>query len=681
MLLSLFNSAVARQKVSPLSPAPAELPVATLKEDGDAEGYRPDISLVLAEHRKWLMSRGDEGKCAQLHGCSLRNLDLHGADLRSAFLRKVDLSGADLSLADLRGACLVQANLQRANLLGARLQGASLQDAHLDAAARLLPPQFAGANLSGVSVSREFNDSLVEQLKAAQAAGHRARRLLATMLLACLVGALLVVRVSDVQLMMNLPLFDLPLLAGILPADAFLLMGPLVLVGLFVGSHLYLLRLWERMADLPAVFPDGQPLDRKDAWLLAGLARDQFQWPGDERLPPSLLELALLVGAAYWVVPFVLLLFWGRYLTRLDLQGSVFESGVLVAAVFLAAFLPRRILIVPRGAGPKSDRPDASTGRTWLVWKAGCVVVLGILLCLLSFGAIYGVPHDATPTDADGIGIRRWVPKILWLAGYDPYASFPEAQISRKPAGWSGRDEDLSLVRGPRLDGVSLRHSVAPGAFLANARLGEADLRGADLTEADLRATDLHKAKLQFAVLDRARLGRANLQGAALSGASALEADLRAANLSYAFMPRVNLGGATLDGAVIFAATLREGVLFGANLESADVRDSNLENVNLNQARLRGAHLWSAKLAGAQLREAQLQNALLIEADLRRTVLRGANLQGAVLRDALLDGADVQGTDLRGAVGLTIAQVCSTFGRQKALLDEPLRLQMTQQCP
>lgn len=678
MLLSLFNSAVTRQKVSPPSPAPAELPVATLKENGDTEGYRPDISLALAEHRKWLKSGGEAGTCAQFHGCSLRNLDLHGADLRSAFLRKVDLSGADLSLADLRGACLVQANLQKANLLGARLHGAALQGTLLDGATRLLPEQLAGANLAGASFSRPFEDLLLEQTKAAQAACQRTRRFLMLMLLASLGGALLVLRVSDAQLVMNLPLFSLPLFARVLPSNAFLLMSPLVLLGLFIGFHLHLLRLWEHMAGLPAVFPDGQPLDRKDSWLLTGLARAQFQWPGDERLPPSLLELALLVLSAYWVVPFVLLLFWGRYLTRLDLQGAIFQVGVLVAAVFLATFLLRRILTPPHGKSSGSDPPAA---RAFLLWKAGAVALLGILLCLLSLGTIYGVPHDAIQKDPDAIGVRTWAPGILWLAGYNPYASFPEAQISIKPTGWSGRDEDVRLVRGPRLDEISLRYAVAPGVFLANARLDRADLRGSDFTEADLRAADLHKARLQLAVLDRARLSRANLQGATLPSTSLLDADLRAANLSYSSLAEANLSGAVLWDSVIFAATLRKATLFGANLESVDLRDSNLEQANLNQANLRGAHLWSTKLAGAQLREAQLQNALLIEADLRRAVLRGANLQGAVLRDALLDEADVQGADLRGVIGLTIAQLCSALGRHRALLDEPVRLQLAQQCP
>lgn len=681
MLLSLFNSAAVRQKVSPPGPAPAELPVAILKDNGGTEGYRPDISLVLAEHRKWLASRGEAGTCAQLSGCSLRNLDLHGADLRSAFLRKVDLSGADLSLADLRGACLVQASLQKANLLDARLQGAALQGALLDGVTRLLPEQLAGANLSGASLPRQFDDSLLAQVKAAQAACQGARRFLTLMLLACLGGTLLVWKITDVQLLMNSPIFTIPFLTRALPSNAFLLMGPLVLLGLFVRFHLQLLRLWERLAGLPAMFPDGQPLDRKDAWLLTGLARAQFQWPGDERLPPSLLELALLVLFAYWVVPFVLLLFWGRYLTRLDLQGTIYQAGVLVAAVFLAAFLPRRISIASHGWNSTPDPPVTSAARTSASLRAGGVAAVAILLCLLSFGTIHGLPHDGVPGDPDEIGVRTWAPKMLWLAGYDPYASLPEAQISVRPPGWSGRDEDVQLVRGPRLDEVSLRHAAAAGVFLANARLGEADLRDADLTEADLRAADLHKANLQSAVLDRARLSRANLQGATLPGASLLAADLRAANLSYASLAEAKLGGAVLEGSIIFAATLKGAALFGANLESADLRDSNLENADLNQANLRGAHLWFTKLAGARLREVQLQNALLIEADLRRAILRGANLQGAVLRDALLNEADVQGADLRGVVGLTVAQICSAFGRRDALLDEPLRLQMAQQCP
>ncbi len=54
----------------------------------------------------------------------------------------------------------------------------------------------------------------------------------------------------------------------------FYLFAPFLLVGLYTYFHLYLQRLWESLADLPAIFPDGTPLDKKaDPWLLIGLVR------------------------------------------------------------------------------------------------------------------------------------------------------------------------------------------------------------------------------------------------------------------------------------------------------------------------------------------------------------------------------------------------------------------------
>jgi len=684
-MMSLFNSTATAQNAEPLAhdapvaaprAAAAERPVISLDDAGEPESYRGDISLALAEHARWLESRGHEGVRAELTGCSLHNLDLHGADLRLAFLRKADLSGADLSMADLRGACLIQADLRKANLLGARLHGAALQGAVLDGALRLLPEQVAGANLSGTTLPAKLDELLAEKLKSAQALCHRVRQILAAMLLACLGGGLLVAGISDVQLVMNFSLVPLPLLDGVLPADAFLLLAPPLLFSLFIAFHLQLTRLWGRMAELPAVFPDGRPLDQKAEWLLNALVRSQFQWAGDLRLPPSLLEVAVLTMPAYWIVPGVVLLAWGRYLTRLDLQGAIYLAGVVVAAVVVATFLPRRVALRADETSPAASPPERAGLPSRLAGKACGVAVLGVALCLLSFGTVHGVPHNA-PNEGTG----HWATRLLWMAGYDPFARFPEAQVSAAPQGWSGSDADLHLVRGPRLDGIVLRHAVAPGVFLVNARLGEADLRQADLTEADLRGADLHKTNLRATRMDRARLGGANLQGASLPGATLVGAGIRAADLSYALLAEARLDRAVLKESNIFSANLRGASLFAASLDGADLRDSNLEGANLNQASLRGAYLWSARLSGARLREAQLQNAILIEADLRRAVLRGAVFHGAVLRGAQLDGADLEAADLRGAVGLTAAQLCAAPSWRKAQLDDDLTQQLAATCP
>ncbi|HFF5025452.1 TPA: pentapeptide repeat-containing protein, partial [Yersinia enterocolitica] len=56
-----------------------------------------DLNKILAEHKIWVESYGENGSRADLRGADLRGANLRGADLRGA-----NLSCANLSCADLR---------------------------------------------------------------------------------------------------------------------------------------------------------------------------------------------------------------------------------------------------------------------------------------------------------------------------------------------------------------------------------------------------------------------------------------------------------------------------------------------------------------------------------------------------------------------------------------------------
>jgi uncharacterized protein YjbI with pentapeptide repeats len=162
-----------------------------------------ELVRTLIEHRKWIVSKGDEGQRADLgnvrmdprkinlrmvflpganftaadfqganlrganlhgayfgganfhgaylgganlHGANLGGANLHGAYLSLADLRGADLHGTYLSMADLHDANLHGVNLHEANLHGANLQGAYLGEAILHRA------NLQGANLQGVNL-------------------------------------------------------------------------------------------------------------------------------------------------------------------------------------------------------------------------------------------------------------------------------------------------------------------------------------------------------------------------------------------------------------------------------------------------------------------------------------------------------------------------------------------------
>lgn len=75
------------------------------KEDGAmTKMTKAEIDSVLAEHRKWFNSNGNEGSCADLSDADLSGADLSDADLTDAVLRRADLSDAYLGGAILRRA-------------------------------------------------------------------------------------------------------------------------------------------------------------------------------------------------------------------------------------------------------------------------------------------------------------------------------------------------------------------------------------------------------------------------------------------------------------------------------------------------------------------------------------------------------------------------------------------------
>lgn len=130
-----------------------------------------ELERVLADHKRWLVSKGETGERANLKVADLRKVDLCNAvldeaDLRGANLYKADLreanlceallDEADLREANLREANLCEANLNRTNLSRANLFLADLDEADLRGAnlnrAELHEANLHGADLRGADL-------------------------------------------------------------------------------------------------------------------------------------------------------------------------------------------------------------------------------------------------------------------------------------------------------------------------------------------------------------------------------------------------------------------------------------------------------------------------------------------------------------------------------------------------
>jgi uncharacterized protein YjbI with pentapeptide repeats len=676
-----------------------------------------DLARIVEAHGAWVKSEGARGQAADLRyaeliGATLRGVNLSkaaltgavltGADLRGANLRKADLAGAVLAKADLTGACLAKsdlrgadlgearvrradlyrADLREADLAGANLQGAdivradlqqaqlrranlrdcNLQDAVLTGCHGLLVGQLGGANLSG---ARLPDDVKFEGLGNVAEASKMTQNLFTTILLACAYAWLTIASTTDAQLLNNAapPSSRLPVLGADIPLVRFYAVVPMLLLGLYVYFHLGLQRLWEELAELPAVFPDGRPLDKKAyPWLLNVLVRAHATRLRENRSHLSRWQARMSVLLAWGLVPLTLLVVWARYLRGHDWFITALHIVLVSAAI---------------GAGSGFLRLAASTlqgsEKRAFLWKKAwkhartnsALIFVGLIagFTLLSFGAIEGTDAELTHqgiTERDhyalgGFDPRHWVPHLFQLAGYRPFAHLEDVHLSTTPPNWAAKkpehastekneyrvelvDRDYDEVKGADLEHRNLRYASAYNAFLVCSYMKEADLRHSDLRESDLRKADLRRA-----LLTGTNFREADLRGADLKGASGIGVRFREAYL----------GEAELDWAFLREADFREADLWKADLSGAD----------LTRADLRGAKLEQTTIAphdGApptRLVEANLQGLDLQHADLSGVNLHGADLRGAKLAGAVLCGADLTGADLTGATGLQAAQV------------------------
>ena len=278
---------------------------------------------------------------AEFEDAKLNNAHLWNADLRCASLRRAHLEEANLTDANLEGADLRDATLLGTDLSRTKLRDANLTDAHLSTAKGLLAEQLAGANLSGAKLPDAV--ARFDVLKHVAEQSELAKRLFTALLLGCIYALLTVATTTDVRLLTNSASSPLPVIQTEVPVAGFYFAAPVILVGLYLYFLLYLQRLWESLAKLPAVFPDGTPLDQKAyPWLLNGLARSHFKLLRDKRPSLSGLQAILAIVLAYWVVPVTLVFIWGRYLPRHEWWGTAIHVILLVAA-FVSAILLYRL--------------------------------------------------------------------------------------------------------------------------------------------------------------------------------------------------------------------------------------------------------------------------------------------------------------------------------------------------
>ena len=533
----------------------------------DDKRAAPDLAAVLALHQRYLESQGREGKLADLAGADLSRRDLSNIDLRGAKLRGVSFVDADLQHANLQGADLRGAKLQGANLEHAKFEDAILIDADLSGAKALVAEVLAGTNLTNARLPTAVAE--FDGLRRIADMSVQAGKTFLSVLFACFYSWLTIVTTTDARLLANSAASPLPIIGTPIPIVGFYWVGPAFLFALYLYFHLYLQRLWGALAELPAVFPDGHPVHHKvHPWLLSALARADFVLLRDEIKKAPRLENGFSVFAGWASVPITLAGFWLRYLPRHDWRGTILQVTLLVACTLAAFFFQARAIAVLRGAARRGLLPHPSRWRGRIAQSIAALLLI-VIVSLVSVGAIEGRPSDADHVSRVPHGPSTWVSDGLGLFGYHTWANFRRAEVSTKPATWTGT-------------------TVASPAELAQ-------VKGALLPGADLRFADGFEAFLV----------KADLTGARLAGASFIAAELMGADFTNADMQGIDFTGAKLQHAVLISADLRGANLTGASLDHADLAGANLGKVNFTGTRLAGANFAGAKgLAAADLASA-----------------------------------------------------------------------------
>src|SRR5437764_3116515 len=583
-----------------------------------------DLAEILDQHKQGLESGEESGARADLPGVNLAKADLTGVNLQAAHLPRVNLSGADLSMANLRGASLVRANLQHSNLLGTELRGANLMGANVYGADGLWFGRLGGTNLFDAVLPESI--SAVDSSKAIGDATKVARWFYFLTLGLSLLCCLLIIYTTDVRLLLNSSAIPFPKLGNVLPTTGLYLGGPIVLLILSLRFHFLLLRLWGSMAALPAVFPDGQTLEKDGPWYLMGLVRRHFRWQGESRAAMTAFESVLSTLLAYWIVPATLFFFWLRYLTRQDFRGTLLHVFLTTIAVPTATSVP---FVVSRVLRPGDMRLLKSKHiLRMLLGTTRAALAVGCILFVISLGVNRGLPSDKTSTvAASAADPRRWAATVFQSVGYRPYADLTEASLSTPlPKGTPWTDENVAKISGARLNEMNLRYARAYHAFLVNAKLWRANLEGIYLSEGDLRGANMRETLLRSGIFDRAQLSHAVLVSANATGANFAASDLRFSDLSYGIFENAVLSNARISGASLYAVDLKNSQLLRADFSRSDMRDARLEHAVLSFANLEQTDLSSAGLEYANLTGALSNRPSCLAADLKHAHSRGASL-------------------------------------------------------
>jgi uncharacterized protein YjbI with pentapeptide repeats len=496
---------------------------------------------------------------------------------------------------------------------------------------------FGGTDLSGVVLPSDANP--YQLLPQVDRAVDYARKLYLALLLACGFCLLTVMSTTDADLIANSQTTALPVIGFKVGMADFFWAAPPVLFVCHLYFHVQLQRIWDRLATLPSIFPDGTPLDQKaNPWLLLGMMRGHIPHLSTTTIPWFNLQFWGLAVLVYGAVPVTIIVMATEYLPshapRVTIAALVF---VLVAFWFGVRFYQRGRDVL-RGAHVTQVTLHRIQSRPWTASVYAAASLLLVLLLIFGIEPKTGMAWFPDPalTGAD-------------LSGADLRSDFNDGTLNRV---------DLSRT--------NLRNANLQGIHVDSVQLSDANLRGANLeactlSYAHLDGADLRGANLQEAVVDSADLRRADLRGSNLAGArlkndSLVSARLDNAQMNGTLVKQTDLSRASMQGVILKKATLLASSFLNTDLQGADFYGGNLALNRFEMANLREAsfltsfvdphhYFLGANLAGADFRRLRTEPRPLPSGNLVQAL--EDSLQNLVISNRLVEFSEELESTLR----------------------------------
>jgi uncharacterized protein YjbI with pentapeptide repeats len=147
-----------------------------------------------------------------------------------------------------------------------------------------------------------------------------------------------------------------------------------------------------------------------------------------------------------------------------------------------------------------------------------------------------------------------------------------------------------------------------------------------------------------------------------------LSVDLSKTSLINTKLKRIKLKDTPLMGSDLTASSFDESTFDQCNFRGAQALKASFNNVRINRCNFKYLKFQEAQMVSSEIVDSEFDKANLTNARFRATIFKNCTFF-----DAILDGCDFERADLRGARGLTVAQLLTCANIKYAKLDSQLK--------